>query len=106
MGARKADKTAARNQGEASLEALRTILKRCEVSGLRLDYPGEGGERPFRSWLVTDLLIPVLGWPTANVVVGERFDIRFRDGDGFPIATIETKAPGHRASKAEQKAFE
>ncbi len=91
--------------GREILDALRAILKRCESAGL-LDYPGEGGERRFRGWLVSDLLTKVLGWPAAKVVVGERFDILLQDADGFPICTIETKTPYHKASQKERDDFE
>ena len=92
--------------GSAILEALKTILERCEEAGVRLGYPGEGGERSFRHWLGTDLLERVLGWPSAKVVVGERFDILLLDSDGFPVITIETKTPYHKASKKERQDFE
>jgi SAM-dependent methyltransferase len=92
--------------GAEILDALSKILKRCEESGLRLGYPGEGGERAFRGWLVSDLLSAVLGWPVERIVVGERFDVLLQDADGFPVATIETKEPYHRASKKEREDFE
>jgi hypothetical protein len=94
------------NQGISILDVLRVILKRCEDSGDRLGYPGEGGERAFRGWLVTDLIESVLGWPKDKVVVGERFDILLQDAEAFPVATIETKTPGHKASKKEREDFE
>jgi hypothetical protein len=56
--------------------------------------------------LVSDLLVAVLGWPSEKVVVGERFDILLQDAEGFPIATIETKTPHHRAAKRERDDFE
>ena len=92
--------------GGAITTALSSILKRCEEAGIRLAYPGEGGERAFRGWLVSDLLVAVLGWPAERIVVGERFDLLLQDSDGFPIATIETKTPYHKASKKERADFE
>jgi type I restriction-modification system DNA methylase subunit len=94
------------NQGEAILDALKALLRRGKEAQMRLGYPGEGGERPFRSWLVTDLLASVLAWPNDRIIVGERFDILLQDSDGFPIATIETKTPYHKASKKEHEDFE
>ncbi len=94
------------SEGFAILRALKAILQRCEAAEVRLAYPGEGGERPFRGWLVSDLLTAVLGWPSANVVVGERFDILLQDAEGFPVATIETKTPYHKATKKERRDFE
>jgi len=94
------------NQGKAVVASLLKILKRCEESGIRLGYPGEGGERPFRAWLVTDLLIEVLKWPSERIVVGERFDILLQDSEGFPVITIETKKPYRKASKKERDDFE
>ena len=92
--------------GKAISDALLSILARCEEAGIRLAYPGEGGERAFRGWLVSDLLATVLGWPTDKIVVGERFDLLLQDADGFPVATIETKTPYHKASKKERQDFE
>jgi hypothetical protein len=94
------------NLGKVITDALSTILRRCEEAGIRLAYPGEGGERAFRGWLASDLLAIALGWPTEKIVVGERFDLLLQDADGFPIATIETKTPYHRASKKERQDFE
>jgi hypothetical protein len=94
------------NLGKVIADAIAHILKRCEEAGIRLAYPGEGGERAFRGWLVSDFLATVLGWPTEKIVVGERFDLLLQDSDGFPIATIETKTPYHRASKKERQDFE
>ncbi len=93
-------------QGKALLVALKAILKRCEEAGVRLGYPGEGGERSFRGWLVTDFLAGVLTWPSARIVVGERFDVLLQDSEGFPVCTIETKTPFHRASSKERQDFE
>ncbi|MBM3333502.1 N-6 DNA methylase [Candidatus Sumerlaeota bacterium] len=93
-------------QGERILGNLVAILRRCKEAGIRLGYPGEGEERPFRGWLVSDLLTDVLGWPKDKVVVGERFDILLLDADGYPIATVETKRPYREASKKEREDFE
>ena len=98
--------SAERTQGQAILESLEAILKRCEETGVRLGYPGEGGERQFRGWLVTDLLLGVLGWPSDKYVGGERFDILLLDFYGSPIVTIETKTPYSKASKKERADFE
>jgi hypothetical protein len=93
-------------QGKALIAALKTILMRGNEAGMHLGYPGEGGERPFRAWLVSDLLVGVLHWPPAKIVVGERFDILLQDAEGFPISTIETKSPYHQASEKERRDFE
>lgn len=92
--------------GESIHSCLRGILARCVKAGVRLDFPGEGGERRFRSWLVSDLVTGLFGWPGEKVVVGERFDIILQDADGFPVATIETKTPYRKASKKERLDFE
>ncbi|MDQ3753917.1 MAG: hypothetical protein M3371_04205 [Acidobacteriota bacterium] len=84
---------AATPQGQAVLKTLHEILKRGEKTGARLAYPGEGGERRFRGWLVSDLLAKTLDWHTDNIIVGERFDILLQDEHGFPVVTIETKTP-------------
>lgn len=94
------------SQGRAIIKTLREILERCEKAGARLAYPGEGGERRFRGWLVSDLLAKTLGWHTDNIIVGERFDILLRDAEGFPVVTIETKTPFHKASAKERMDFE
>ena len=73
---------------------------------MRFDYPGEGGERPFRGWLVSDLLTKVLGWPAEKIIVGERFDLLLQDAEGFAVVTIETKTPYHKATKKEREDFE
>ena len=92
--------------GQAILNALQTILRRCEEAGERVGFPGEGRERSFRAWLVSDLLCAVLGWPAEKIVVGERFDVLLQDADGFPVVTIETKTPYHQSSKSEREQFE
>ncbi|HVG29320.1 MAG TPA: N-6 DNA methylase [Pyrinomonadaceae bacterium] len=94
------------SQGQAVLETLHDILERCEKAGARLAYPGEGGERRFRGWLVSDLLAKTLGWHTNNIVVGERFDILLQDEGGHPVITIETKTPYHKAGAKERADFE
>ena len=97
---------AATPQGQAVLKTLHEVLKRCEKTGARLAYPGEGGERRFRGWLVSDLLAKTLGWHTDNIIVGERFDILLQDQNGFPVVTIETKTPYHKATAKERADFE
>lgn len=92
--------------GQLIADCLSTILERCADAEARLGFPGEGGERSFRGWLVSDLLVSLLGWPVERVNVGERFDILLQDADGFPIVTIETKTPGHKASRSERQDFE
>lgn len=82
------------------------IIQKTEATTNRLHYPGEGGERPFRSWLAKYLLESLFGWPADKIVIGERFDILLLDADGFPVATIETKNPRHKASKQEHEDFE
>ena len=101
-----ADLATSQLSGQAILDCLRGILERCEQASERLDFPGEGGERPFRGWLVSDLLIALLGWPSGKVVVGERFDVLLQDADNFPVVTIETKTPYHVTSKKEHSDFE
>lgn len=96
----------AQDMGAAIIQRIREILNRCKEADARLGYPGEGGERSFRHWLTSDLLIGLLGWPADKIVIGERFDILLQDTDGFPIITIETKTPYHKASKKEREEFE
>lgn len=91
--------------GAKTLAAIHAVMRRCEEVGERLDFPGEGGERRFRSWLATDVLQLVLGWPAKQVIVGERFDILLVNNELHPIITIETKTPFHKASKKERKDF-
>jgi hypothetical protein len=96
-------------EGKAGVEILETIcsiLSRCEQKDKKLHYPHEGTERAFRSWLADDLLKRVLGWPSGNVVVGERFDIRLDDDAGSPVVTIETKSLYHKSTPEEKKVFE
>ena len=92
--------------GKEIHRCLSIILSRCDAASARLDFPGEGGERPFRGWLVSDLLIDLLCWPAEKVVVGERFDVLLQDSDNFPVITIETKTPHHSTSKKEHADFE
>ncbi|MBZ5615902.1 MAG: N-6 DNA methylase [Acidobacteriia bacterium] len=92
--------------GDKTLAAIHSVLRRCEEVGGRLDFPGEGGERRFRSWLATEVLQTVLGWPPKQVVVGERFDILLVNDELHPVATIETKTPFHKATRKEKKDFE
>lgn len=92
--------------GDKILEAIKMIIQKSNETTRKLHYPGEGGERPFRNWLTKYLLEKLFDWPTDKIVIGERFDILLVDSDGFPVATIETKSPGHKASKQERKDFE
>jgi hypothetical protein len=101
--ARQADKN---QTGKQILSAIGDVLQYCTDVGARVDYPGEGGERRFRSWLSAELLQAVLGWPSKNIVVGERFDLLLLNEDQHPVATIETKTPRHKASKKEIADFE
>jgi hypothetical protein len=82
------------------------ILERCKKTGERIGYPGEGGERRFRYWLATDFLSGRLGWPGDQIVIGEVFDVLLLDQFKFPLQTIETKTPFHRASQDERTQFE
>lgn len=90
--------------GQKIIDCIQSVLKQsAQIS--HSNIPGEGEERPFRAWLVSELLVGLLGWPAGRVVVGERFDLRLLD-DMFPIVTIETKTPGHKSSKKEREDFE
>ena len=91
--------------GKLILAAIvRAIGRTTEVSKA-LPLPGEGDERPFRNWLRSNLLVPVLGWPEDNVRIGEVFDILLLDEQDKEVVTIETKTPFHKASRKEQKKF-
>lgn len=92
--------------GERIIESIKITIRQSEEASKRLHYPGEGGERSFRSWLAKNLLETLLGWPADKIMIGERFDILLLDSDSFPVMTIETKAPGHKASRKERKDFE
>jgi len=92
--------------GKKILAVSRSILQRCEEVGEKVGYPGEGGERRFRGWLGSDLLSGVFGWPSKNVVIGERFDVLLVNDEDHAVATIETKTPYHQASKKERQDFE
>jgi len=92
--------------GGKILSCISSVLRRCEEVGERIGYPGEGGERRFRSWLNSDLLQSTLGWPSRNVAVGEIFDLLLLDDEHHALATIETKTPYHNASAKERKDFE
>ncbi len=87
------------------LACLQAVLRRAEADEAHIGFPGEGGERRFRGWLVSDFLIELLGWPQDRVVSGERFDVLLCDAEGLPVVTIETKAPRHRTSERERAAF-
>lgn len=84
--------------GAELLACLRKILERVQLTAAKVAYPGEGDERPFRHWLAAEFLKDTLRWPAESVVVGERFDIRLLDAEGFPVVTIETKPPGGRVT--------
>jgi len=92
--------------GKKIIAAIRRVLRRCEEVGERLDFPGEGGERRFRSWLASELLEGALEWPDKNIVIGERFDVLLLSDEDHALATIETKTPFHSASKKERQDFE
>jgi hypothetical protein len=92
--------------GKEIRQALRKILARCRDSVVPMNVPGEGGERPLRGWLINPFLPDILGWPSGNIVQGERFDLRLTDFESFPVVYIETKTPGHVASHREREDFE
>lgn len=89
--------------GREIRQALREILVRCRDSVGPMNVPGEGGERPLRGWLINPFLPEVFGWPSENIVQGERFDLRLTDSESFPVVYIETKTPGHVASHRERE---
>jgi hypothetical protein len=94
-----------RGIGRSIIACLNKVLERC--AEIKRDLiPHEGVERFFRDLLKTDLIAGVLGWPQEKIMVGERFDILLKDQDGFPVITIETKAPYRKASKKEYADFE
>lgn len=51
--------------GNLILAAIRRAIERTQEASKALPLPGEGDERPFRNWLRSHLLVPVLGWPEA-----------------------------------------
>jgi len=85
------------------------ILNRYDRYGRLIGYPGEWGERAFRFWLIVELFMDVLGWPSQNVVLGEKYDVLLLDNDIRPVIYIETKRPsipiseGH-VEEAEERA--
>jgi hypothetical protein len=87
------------------LAAIRKAIERTTKASKALPLPGEGDERPFRNWLRSNLLVPVLGWPEDNVRAGEGFDILLLDEQDNGVVTIETKSLFHRASKDERDRF-
>ncbi len=89
-----------------ALTAIKTLLRRYDQYTGRLNVPGDWGERAFRGWLAMDLLCDALGWPSAHVVFGERFDILLLDQSLYPVVNIETKKPRHEASSKEKTSFE
>lgn len=100
------DRLDAKNQGQTIIDVVTAILERYEKGKEKLAYPGEGGERRFRGWLVSDLLGQFFKWPADRIVVGEIFDIILQDTDDFPVITIETKTPYHIATKKDLEDFE
>jgi hypothetical protein len=103
---KKNDRLGEKTQGQIILDTVTSILERYKKGKAQLAYPGEGGERRFRGWLVSDLLGQVFNWPAGKIVVGEIFDIILQDKDGFPVLTIETKPPYHKATKKDLEDFE
>ena len=91
--------------GNSILDTLQKVINRTVKMGQLLHIPGEGGERPFRDWLKSELLVSVLNWPGDKIIIGERFDILLIDEFNRPVATIETKAPYHISTKTEQETF-
>ncbi len=91
--------------GQRIRDAIQRAVELAVQSQRSLPIPGEGTERPFRAWLKSNLLVPILGWPDDRVQIGELFDILLRDAQDFEVATIETKAPFHRATEQERADF-
>jgi hypothetical protein len=54
---------------------------------------GEGGERAFRGWLITRLLMDELRWPWSAVVNGESLDVLLVDWSDRGVVYVETKTP-------------
>jgi len=42
--------------GKKIIATIRSVLQRCDEVGEKVAFPGEGGERPFRKWIASDLL--------------------------------------------------
>jgi hypothetical protein len=76
------------------LAVLQGVLDEYTSQSTIIRIPHEGGERPFRKLLVDRFIEDLLGWPSDNVIVGERFDILCVDEQRKPVIAIETKAPG------------
>ena len=91
--------------GGQILAAIRRAVERTAQMSRQLRVPGEGNERPFRYWLTSFLLVPVLHWPEDKVKTGEGFDIILLDEQDKERVTIETKAPLHKASGKEREDF-
>lgn len=91
--------------GHLALRAIRRAIERTTEVSKALPLPGEGDERPFRNWLRSNLLVPVLNWPEDSVRSGEGFDILLLDEHDDEVATIETKAPFHKSTHAERDSF-
>jgi len=75
-------------------KVLKKVMERYERYENFLAYPGDYGERAFRGWLVFELFHKELGWPVANILFGEIFDVLLLDDDLNPRINIETKKPG------------
>ncbi len=91
--------------GDLALAAIRRAIERTTEVSKALPLPGEGDERPFRNWLRSNLLVPVLNWPEDSVRAGEGFDILLLDEHNNEVATIETKAPFHTSTRGERDSF-
>ena len=89
-----------------AIVAIRAILQRYDSYCGRLNVPGDWGERVFRGWLMTDLLMTAQGWPSALIVIGERFDILLLDSTLHPVVNIETKKPYHKTTAKDWNDFE
>lgn len=92
--------------GSSIRRSLREIHDRCVGAVASKAVPGEGGERPLRGWLIHPFLTENLGWPSRNIVQGERFDILLRNAESFNVVYIETKAPARPIPAKEREDFE
>jgi hypothetical protein len=87
------------------INVLNGILQRYDKYTGRLNIPGEWGERAFRGWIILDFLFTELGWPSTNIILGERFDILLLNEALHPVVNIETKKPRSRIIQQEKKDF-
>src|SRR5207245_5774297 len=89
-------------------EKIRTVLSEilewCRTTA-RMQVPGEGGERPFRSRLCESLLEKTLGWPFDFILSGERYDISLLNPQAQPVVYIDTKEPQHVTAEQEYSKF-